>query len=75
LLGSYRILVVPEEERHAANALRINEVMFIRAGCPRTLELLQQHGLNVLTLPVSEIAMIDAGLSCMSLRWFDGPTK
>jgi len=75
LLGSYRILVVPEEERHAANALRINETMFIRAGCPRTLELLQQHGLNVLTLPVSEIAMIDAGLSCMSLRWFDGPTK
>jgi N-dimethylarginine dimethylaminohydrolase len=25
--------------------------------------------LNVLTLPVSEIAKIDAGLSCMSLRW------
>jgi dimethylargininase len=43
--------------------------MFIRAGCPRTLELLQQHGLKVLTLPVSEIAKIDAGLSCMSLRW------
>ena len=71
LLGSYRTLVVPEEERHAANALRINEAMFIRAGCPRTLELLQKHGLKVLTLPVSEIAKIDAGLSCMSLRWFD----
>jgi len=71
LLGSYRTLVVPEEERHAANALRINDAMFIRAGCPRTLELLQKQGLKVLTLPVSEIAKIDAGLSCMSLRWFD----
>ena len=60
----------PRDERPATNALRINDVMFIRAGCPRTLELLQKHGLKVLPLPVSEIAKIDAGLSCMSLRWF-----
>ena len=70
LARDYRTLVVPEEERHATNALRINDVVFIRAGCPRTLELLQKHGLKVLPLPVSEIAKIDAGLSCMSLRWF-----
>jgi dimethylargininase len=43
--------------------------MFIRAGCPRTLELLQKHGMKVSPLPASEIAKIDAGLSCMSLRW------
>jgi len=71
LLEGYRTLVVPSDERHATNALRVNDVVFIRAGCPRTLELLQKHGLNVLPLPVSEIAKIDAGLSCMSLRWFD----
>jgi len=70
LFEGYRTLVVPREERHATNALRINDVVFIRAGCPRTLDLLQQHGLKVLPLPVSEIARIDAGLSCMSLRWF-----
>lgn len=70
LLEGFRTLVVPGEERHATNALRINDVVFIRAGCPRTLELLQKHGLRVLPLPVSEIARIDAGLSCMSLRWF-----
>jgi dimethylargininase len=71
VLDGFRILVVPNEERSATNALRINEVVFIRAGCPRTLDLLQNHGLKVLPLPVSEIARIDAGLSCMSLRWFD----
>jgi dimethylargininase len=71
LLDGYRTLVVSSEERHATNALRINDVVFIRAGCPRTLELLQNQGLKVLPLPVSEIARIDAGLSCMSLRWFD----
>ncbi len=71
LLAGWRILVVPEEERGAANALRINDVLLIRAGCPRTQEILVRHGANVLPLPVAEVAKIDAGLSCMSLRWFD----
>jgi dimethylargininase len=71
LLGDYRVLVAPDEERHATNALRINDKVFIRAGCPRTLDLLLAHGLDVVPLPAFEIAKIDAGLSCMSLRWFD----
>ena len=71
VLGEFRILVVPRDERAATNALRVNDVVFIRAGCPRTRELLEKQGLTVLTLPVAEIAKIDAGLSCMSLRWFD----
>ena len=71
VLDGFRILVVPEEERGATNALRVNDVVFIRAGCPRTRDMLVTHGLSVLPLPASEIAKIDAGLSCMSLRWFD----
>jgi dimethylargininase len=71
LLAGYRALVVPDEERHATNAVRINDVVLIRAGCPRTQELLQKHGLKVLPLSAYEIAKIDAGLSCMSLRWFE----
>jgi len=70
LLEGFRTLVVPADERHATNALRVNDVLFIRAGCPRTLELLRKHGSKVLPLMASEIAKIDAGLSCMSLRWF-----
>ena len=69
LLEGYRKIVVPPDERHAANALRINDVVFVREGCPRTRELLERHGLNVVPLRVSEIARLDAGLSCMSLRW------
>lgn len=71
LLDGFRVLIVPEEERAATNALRVNDTLFIRAGCPRTAELLAAHGADVVPLPVSEIAKIDAGLSCMSLRWFD----
>ncbi|MEJ0084938.1 MAG: dimethylarginine dimethylaminohydrolase [Pseudomonadota bacterium] len=71
LLAGFRVLVAPAEERHACNALRINDTVFVRAGCPRIFEMLAQHGLNVVALPVTEVAKIDAGLSCMSLRWFD----
>jgi len=71
VLDGYRILVVPGEEQSAANALRVNDVVFMRAGCPRTLDMLVTHGLKVLPLSVTEIGRIDAGLSCMSLRWFD----
>jgi dimethylargininase len=69
-LKGMRVLVVHEEERSAANALRINDVVFVRADSPRTRDMLARRGLNVAPLPVTEIAKIDAGLSCMSLRWF-----
>lgn len=71
LFADFRVLVVPDEERAATNALRVNDSVFLREGCPRAAELLDAHGLTVVTLPVNEIAKIDAGLSCMSLRWFD----
>jgi dimethylargininase len=64
-----RVLVVPEREEAAANALRINDRVFVGEGYPRTAELLACAGLRVVTLPVREIGLIDAGLSCMSLRW------
>lgn len=70
LLDGLRTLVVPQEERRAANALRVNDVVLVDARYPRTAGLLAQHGLEVVPLPVAEIAKIDAGLSCMSLRWF-----
>jgi dimethylargininase len=70
LFAGYDLLIAPATERHACNALRVNDVVFVRAGCPRTAEMLAARGLNVVALPVDEIGKIDAGLSCMSLRWF-----
>ena len=71
VLEGFRVLIVPEEEPSAANALRVNDVLFIRAGCLRAHDLLVARGFSVVPLPVSEISKIDAGLSCMSLRWFE----
>jgi dimethylargininase len=73
VLKDFRVLAVPNEERRAANALRVNDILFVSADCPRTIDMLHRHGSTVKALPVTEIAKIDAGLSCMSLRWWRGP--
>ena len=67
--GGYGVLVTPEDEAKAANLLRINEVVLIGDDYPRTAEMLAKRGCDLVALEVSEIRKIDAGLSCMSLRW------
>jgi len=66
--GFKEILVAPGEEA-AANALRVNDRVFVGADFPVTIALLSKAGFRVVPLPISEIRKIDAGLSCMSLRW------
>lgn len=72
LFDGLRILAVPEGEQGAANALRLNETVLAGAAWPRTLDLLDRHGFTVRALPTTEIGKLDAGLSCMSLRWLAG---
>lgn len=71
VFGNFRIIAVADGEEAAANALRVNDVVFVGADYPRTIETLQKEGFNVVPLKTTEIGKIDAGLSCMSLRWFD----
>jgi dimethylargininase len=63
------LVLVPEGEEAAANALRVNDLVFVGSGFPKTIAMLTSEGFNVVPLPVVEIGKIDAGLSCMSLRW------
>jgi dimethylargininase len=69
LFPGYRVLVTPEGEQAAANALRVNQVVMAGEAFPRTLEMLAGAGFEVVPLAVAEVGKIDAGLSCMSLRW------
>jgi dimethylargininase len=55
-------------EENAANLLRLNDTILIGADYPRTAELLAGRA-QIVPLPVAQIRKIDAGLSCMSLRW------
>ena len=69
VFAGFRILVVPPDEATAANALRINDTVLVGACFPRTADLVAREGFQVETLPVTEIGKLNAGLSCMSLRW------
>lgn len=69
LFKHFKIIVTPTGEDAAANALRVNDTVLVGARFPRTIELLTKEGYAVKALPVTEIGKLDAGLSCMSLRW------
>lgn len=69
LFPRMRVVRVPPGEEGAANVLRINDAVLIGAGFPRTAELLDQLGYRIVPLAVAEIDKLDAGLTCLSLRW------
>jgi dimethylargininase len=69
IFAGYKTVVVPEGEEAAANALRVNGVVLLGARFPRTMDRLVMERFAVAALDVSEIGKLDAGLSCMSLRW------
>jgi dimethylargininase len=66
-----RVLLTAPGEDAAANALRVNDVVMLGSDFPRTRALIEAEGYRVVPLHTSEIGKIDAGLSCMSLRWYD----
>jgi dimethylargininase len=68
LFEGLEVIETPAGEEKAANLLRLNDTILLGADYPRTAELLAGRA-KLVPLPVAEIRKIDAGLSCMSLRW------
>lgn len=71
VFDGFKQIIIPEGEEAAANALRVNDVVMVGSDFPRTIEMIDKLGYNVVPLKTTEIGKIDAGLSCMSLRWFN----
>ena len=65
----HEVVRVPAGEEYAANGIRVNAVVFVAAGYPRTHALLQGLGYGLEVLEMGEFAKMDGGLSCLSLRW------
>lgn len=61
--------LVPTGEEYAANCIRVNELLFVAAGFPRTAELLISLDFQTVELEMSEFQKMDGGLSCLSLRF------
>jgi dimethylargininase len=66
----FKELIVPGGEEAGANVLRVNDQVLVGRDYPRTIEQLVSAGFRAVPLATAEIAKVDAGLSCMSLRWW-----
>jgi dimethylargininase len=64
-----RVIPVPKGEEKAANTLRIRDATLIGDSFCKSRDIIEALGVHTIPLPVEHIGLIDAGLSCMSLRW------
>jgi dimethylargininase len=69
VFAGFDVILTPGGEEAAANALRMNDWVLVGSHYPRTIDLLTKRRFQVRALDVAEVAKLDAGLSCMSLRW------
>lgn len=69
VFAGLRQIVIPAGEEGGANVLRVNDTILAGDSYPRILELIDGHGAGLVALSNTEVAKIDAGLTCMSLRW------
>jgi len=65
----YEIIVVPEDEPHGSNVIRVNDRVILPEEAPKTVSMLGALGFDVLPVPTSEVAKIDGAVSCCSLRY------
>ena len=68
LRSNYHLIELPIGEEGAANSLRLNDKLLLPDGFVKAEEMLSKK-YNIIKVKVDEIAKVDAGLSCMSLRW------
>ena len=68
LKSNYHLIELPIGEEGASNSLRINDKLLLPDGFVKAEEILSKK-YNIIKINVDEISKIDAGLSCMSLRW------
>lgn len=62
-------VVVTPEESYACNTLWINDNLILPGGFPETREMLEDMGLPMHILDMSEMQKMDGGLTCLSLRY------
>ena len=64
-----QVITLPPAEGYAADAMPINETLFIAAGCPSAYQAARARHDRVRTLDMSEFRKMDGGLTCLSLRY------
>lgn len=68
-LAGWDLLLVPDDEEYAANAVLVNGAVLLAEGFPRFEAALRSRGFPTVALGMSEFRKLDGGLSCLSLRF------
>jgi dimethylargininase len=66
-LKNFKILVVDDNERYAANTLTIEKTVLVPKGFPKTLAILKEAGFEVIPLDMREFQICEGALTCLSL--------
>ena len=69
IFESFDKIVLDEEEMYAANTLWVNDSLIMPSGFTAAKEKLSKMGMPIIELDVSEVAKMDGGLTCLSLRF------
>ncbi len=73
--AALRAIEIDPAEPHAANALRIGSRVVYPAAFPRTLRRLQDAGIDVVGVDVSELQKAEGATTCCSLVFADAPAS
>lgn len=68
-LSEFERIVIPADESYAGNSLWINDCVLVPAGFPKTMDLIQALGIEIIESEVSEFRKMDGGLTCLSIRF------
>jgi len=69
IFKDFHKIVVSEDEFYAANSIWLNGRILVPAGFAKTRRAVENLGLPVLDVDVTEFRKLDGGLSCLSLRF------
>jgi dimethylargininase len=69
LFDGFDKIVLGEKDTYAANTLRVNDSLIMPEGFPGAKEKLSGIGVPIIEVDVSEVAKMDGGLTCLSLRF------
>jgi dimethylargininase len=67
VFGDFELLEIDPQEPHAANALRVDDSVVYPASFPRSRERLEQSGISIATVDVSELQKAEGAVTCCSL--------
>lgn len=68
-IAAEQVIAVPEDEKPAANCLKINGKLIVPSGYEATAAVLTAAGEEIIPVDISEFTKLDGGLTCLSLRF------